>query len=275
MQKIQSLSAIIADYDAVLLDLWGVVHDGSQLYPGAKEAMQQLKAAGKQIMLVSNAPRRAAKAQVVLRQLGVADELYDHIITSGEMGYRWLSAGGAGWGKRYVFIGPGRDSDVLDGLDYVRTEALSEADFLLNVGFGSETDEEADMLPLLREAIARRLPMLCLNPDLEVVKITGERYACAGVIAAQYEALGGQVTYFGKPHPQIYDYCMDYLRQPARARVLAIGDGLHTDIAGAQAAGLGCLFVTGGIFKDKGLSLDALLESHGLKPCMVAGSLSW
>ncbi len=291
MQSITNLSTIIPGYDAVLLDLWGVVHDGSQLYPGAKEAMAQLKAAGKRIMLVSNAPRRAAKAQIVLRQLGVSDEMYDHIITSGEMGYRWLSAGGVGWGKRYVFIGPARDSDVLDGLDYQRVHDVGQADFLLNVGFGSEEESAANWQPLLIEAAGRKLPMLCLNPDMEVVKISGERFPCAGVLAADYQRLGGSVTYFGKPHQAIYDYCFEWLASnphshlhphpnplPEREReykVLAIGDGLATDIKGAAQAGLHAVFITGGIFQHEKESVEEVCHKHALSPRYVMPMLMW
>ncbi len=274
MKTISHLSSIIAPYDAVLLDLWGVVHDGSQLYPGAKEAMAQLKAAGKQIVLISNAPRRAAKAQIVLRQLGVLDSMYDHIITSGEMGYRWLSAGGAGWGKRYVFIGPARDSDVLDGLDYIRVGSVNEADFLLNVGFGSEEESAANWQPLLIEAAGRKLPMLCLNPDMEVVKISGERFPCAGVLAADYQRLGGSVTYFGKPHQAIYDDCFEWLKCP-RGRVLAVGDGLATDIKGAAVAGIDALFISGGIFRHEEGSVEDACRKQGATPKYIMPLLVW
>lgn len=274
MQATKSLSTIISAYDAVLLDLWGVVHDGSQLYPGAKEAMAQLKAAGKQIVLISNAPRRAAKAQIVLRQLGVADSMYDHIITSGEMGYRWLSAGGAGWGKRYVFIGPARDSDVLDGLDYTRVELVSEADFLLNVGFGSEEETAENWQPLLAEAALRKLPMLCLNPDMEVVKISGERFPCAGVLAADYQRLGGEVKYFGKPYKEIYDYCFEWLGS-TNNQLLAIGDGLATDIKGAAKSGVDAVFITGGIFQHEKESVEEVCRKHALSPSYIMPSLVW
>jgi HAD superfamily hydrolase (TIGR01459 family) len=274
MQPTASLSAIIAPYDAVLLDLWGVVHDGSQLYPGAKEAMAQLKAADKRIMLVSNAPRRAAKAQIVLRQLGVSDEMYDHIITSGEIGYRWLKEGRQGWGRRYFFIGPTRDSDVLDGLDYQRVHDVRQTDFLLNVGFGSEEESAANWQPLLIEAAGRALPMLCLNPDMEVVKISGERFPCAGVLAADYQRLGGSVTYFGKPHQAIYDYCFDVLGC-REAKVLVIGDGLATDIKGAAQAGVDAVFITGGIFQHEKESVEEVCRKHALSPRYVMPSLVW
>jgi HAD superfamily hydrolase (TIGR01459 family) len=248
MQKLTSLSAIIDHYDALLLDLWGVVHDGTQLYPGVHEVMTKLRAQKKKIIMVSNAPRRAHKAAAVLTKLGIEPALYDHVITSGELGYQWLASGECNWGKRYYYIGPGKDADVLNGLDFKRMDDLKEADFLLNVGFGSEEEQAADFTQLLRAAKGQGLPMLCLNPDLEVVKITGERFACAGVLASDYERMGGKVTYFGKPFPAVYDYCLKLLALP-KNKILAIGDGIATDIAGAVDFGIDAALVTRGKFK--------------------------
>jgi HAD superfamily hydrolase (TIGR01459 family) len=275
MKKISSIATIAARYDALLLDLWGVVHDGTHLYPGAKEAMTQLKKAGKKIILVSNAPRRSHKAITVLGQLGVTPDLYDHVITSGELGYQWLAGGNADWGKRYYYIGPGKDADILHGLDYVRTDDLRQCDFLLNVGFGSEEEQAADFAQLLRSAAAQGLPMLCLNPDLEVVKITGERFACAGVLAADYEKFNGAVTYFGKPFAAVYDYCLKYLAPTDESHILAVGDGIMTDIKGAVDFGLDAVLVTGGIFKKDEHAIEALCEKHGAVPRYIMPALAW
>jgi len=275
MQSLHQFRLIASDYDAFLLDLWGVVHDGSQLYPGAKEAMTQLKAAGKKIILVSNAPRRAHKAVAVLRQLGVEDAMYDHIVTSGELGYRWLESGACTWGKKYFYIGPSKDADVLNGLDYQRVDDVKECHFLLNVGFGSEEGQSSDFTQLLRAAKGQGLPMLCLNPDLEVVKITGERFACAGVIASDYARMGGEVTYFGKPFAAVYDYCMQTLAPTPKPRVLAVGDGIVTDIKGAVDYGIDALLVTGGILKKDEANIEALCASHRAVPRYIMRELTW
>lgn len=275
MKQLTHLSTIISAYDAFLLDLWGVVHDGTQLYPGAREAMTALKESGKKIMLVSNAPRRSQKAVAVLRQLGVEDALYDHIITSGELGYRWLGSNACVWEKKYFYIGPSKDADILNGLDYRRVDDVKMAAFLLNVGFGSEDELASDFTQLLRAAKAQGLPMLCLNPDLEVVKITGERYECAGVIARAYLQMGGEVRYFGKPHPEIYAHCLHTLAPLAKARVLAIGDGILTDIKGAVDFGMDCVLVTGGIFKKDEGQIDAICREHNAVPRYVMPALAW
>jgi HAD superfamily hydrolase (TIGR01459 family) len=197
VSPLPSLSAIANAYDGFLLDLWGVIHDGTRLYPGAKDALHALSAAGKKVVFISNAPRRVSRVITVLDQLGVGRALYAGAVSSGEAAYHALANGEVRVGRRYLFIGPERDAGALDGLDYIRVEEVAQADFILNVGFGGEQDEAAEVSGLLEQCRARGLPMLCLNPDMEVVKITGERYACAGVIAKQYEELGGAVRYFG------------------------------------------------------------------------------
>jgi HAD superfamily hydrolase (TIGR01459 family) len=302
MKPLSNLSTIIGHYDALLLDLWGVVHDGSHLYSGVHDALVNLRKQNKKIIFVSNAPRRAKKAVVVLSQLGVEESLYDHIITSGELGYQWLAAGKALWGKRYYYIGPGKDADVLNGLEYQRVNDIKQADFLLNVGFGSEEDSAEDWQPLLRASQAAGLPMLCLNPDFEVVKISGERFACAGVLAADYEKLGGKVKYFGKPFADVYACCMELLfpyplegegqgggqlksaKEPhppapslkGRGRILAIGDGIATDIAGAVRAGIDSVLVTGGIIKKESPeAVEALCRKHNAMPNYVMPGLLW
>jgi HAD superfamily hydrolase (TIGR01459 family) len=275
MQHLTGLASIADRYDAILLDLWGVVHDGTQLYAGARGTMEKLRGEGKKIIMVSNAPRRSSKAAAVLSQLGIEPALYDHVITSGELGYQFLQSGKCEWGKRYFYIGPSKDADVLDGLDYQRQDDIKTSDFLLNVGFGSEEESTGDWQMLLRSAKAMNLPMLCLNPDLEVVKITGERFACAGVLAADYQRLGGTVQYFGKPYREVYQYCMRLFAPLPRERVLAIGDGIATDIAGAVNFGIHAMLITGGIFKKDEANIEALCERLGARPRYVMPRLMW
>ncbi len=248
-QRLSRLSDIIADYDALLLDLWGVIHDGSALYPQAKACLQALKAEGKRVVFLSNAPRRLPKVVAVLDMLGVERDLYEGALSSGEAAYRALAAGEVKPGRTYCFIGPERDADVLNGLPFTRVDTPETADFLLNAGFGTEEQTLHDFTRLLQAAHTRGLPMLCLNPDMEVVKITGERYPCAGVIAKQYEAMGGKVTWFGKPYPAVYQLAITMLEPVAKARILAVGDGLYTDILGANNASIDSVLVTGGILQ--------------------------
>ncbi len=270
MKPISGLSAVAPQYDALILDLWGVVHDGTHLYEGVHDTLVRLRDAGKKIIFLSNAPRRATKVESVLNSLGVSSDLYDHVLSSGEMGYQWLSSGKHTVGKRYYYIGPDKDLDILDGLDFTRVDDIKDADFLLNVGFGSEAQSTDDWMPLLRAARALKLSMLCLNPDLEVVKITGERFPCAGVIGRAYQNMGGLVTWFGKPFPAVYDRCMQWLSPLEKQRVLAVGDSLDTDIPGAVRYEMDCLLVTGGILKqEKPETIDAMVRKIGLVPNYV------
>lgn len=276
MKPIVSLSAIISGYDALLLDLWGVVHDGTHLYPGVHSVLQELAKSNKRVMFVSNAPRRSHKAQQVLAALGIEEALYQEVITSGELGYRWLAQGKAPFGKRYFYIGPPKDADILNGLDFARVDDIKQADFLLNVGFGSESESNLDWEPLLRGAKTMGLPMLCLNPDLEVVKQSGARFACAGVIGQSYARMGGSVTWFGKPYPELYSYCLEQLAPVAKSRILAIGDSLDTDIPGALNAGIDCVLITGGILKQHSLaSIEAMCMAQNLRPQFIMNQLAW
>lgn len=245
----ESFAPLALQYDAFLLDLWGVVHDGTAMYPGAAQCLQMLYEAGKPVVIISNAPRRAAKAQAVLDTLGVPRNYYRAIYTSGEVAFRVMQEGEFAFGRNYLFIGPDRDRDVLKETICQEVQSLENADFLLNVGFGSEQDEVADVSDLLSKAKDFELPMLCLNPDLHVVKITGERYECAGVIAKAYRQMGGKVHYFGKPYLDIYERALLELPGIDKSRILAIGDGPDTDIHGACAAGIDSLLITGGIMK--------------------------
>ncbi|MBV8939750.1 MAG: TIGR01459 family HAD-type hydrolase [Alphaproteobacteria bacterium] len=286
MKSIRNIGEIAGAYNALLVDLWGCVHDGTRLYPDALPCLKMLHKLRKPVVFISNAPRRAAKAAVVLTALGVDSSLYKGVVTSGEAAFSILSVPGAipSLSEKempgvYYFIGPERDADVLAGLSYVRTHRVQEADFLVNAGFGTDEQSTEDFQGLLQQAAKRRLPMACLNPDKEVVKITGERYPCAGVIAEAYEAMGGEVMYIGKPYPEIYARALDLLGAPARSHVLAIGDGLHTDVLGARNAGIASVLITGGLLGHLLHKSDEeilyWLAQADVQPDYVISALRW
>lgn len=237
-------------YDAFILDLWGVLHDGVEAYPRAVDCLRRLKAAGKTTLVLSNAPRQTSWVAERMRQLGLTDDLYDKLMSSGEDAWRHLRERPCAWyralGERMFHLGPPRDAGMREGLDVVVVEDLGEADFILNTGPIDPDGDLPPLEPLLHEALERRLPMICANPDLIVMR-GGAREICAGAVAARYEALGGEVQYHGKPYRKIYDTCFELLGHPERARVCAVGDSLHTDIAGANAIGIDSILVTGGI----------------------------
>jgi HAD superfamily hydrolase (TIGR01459 family) len=248
---LSGLRDIADSYDAYILDLWGCVHNGVAPFPGARDALQRLKRAGKRMLLLSNAPRRAS---VVVDQLarihGIGGDLYDSVLTSGEVAWEALQRRDdpdhARLGSRALHLGPERDLGMFEGSGVVRVTDPAEADFVLATGPNTDDLDVDAHMPLLEAALRRDLPLLCANPDLEVIR--GEtRLVCAGAIAERYAALGGKVIYHGKPHAVTYRAALDALGQPDPARVLCVGDGLRTDILGANRAGLSSAFIPGGI----------------------------
>jgi HAD superfamily hydrolase (TIGR01459 family) len=281
MTHIDGLSAIAARYDGFILDLWGVVHDGVRPYDAALDCMQRL--GGRPILLLSNAPRRATSVQRTLQKLGVADSLYTHILTSGEATWRALRDRSDPWfatlGGRVYHLGPERDRNVFADLKLVATDRPEEADFLLNTGPDDtrETGVLADFVVELSACRAAGLKMICANPDLEIVRGTA-RILCAGALAAWYEKNGGDVRWIGKPDPAIYQTCLSMLDLPP-ARVLAIGDSLRTDIAGATSAGIDSLWILGGIHAEElagepGAPAMAATRA-GLAPIGFMDRLAW
>ncbi len=248
---LDGFAPLAARYDAAILDLWGVVHNGRTVFPNAAECLSRMRAAGIKIALLSNAPRRS---DIIVRQLegiGVEGRAYDAVITSGDLTRDALEAelgsGSPRFGQTYFHLGPARDAGLLDGLDYRAVPDIEGADFILNTGlFDDETETVADYQAQLRAASGRGQTLVCVNPDLTVIRGEAE-IPCAGALARAYEDLGGKVAYFGKPHRGAYDACLARLGVTDRSRVVAIGDSLHTDVAGAAGAGLDAIFVTSGI----------------------------
>jgi HAD superfamily hydrolase (TIGR01459 family) len=253
------LSDIADRYDAFVIDLWGVLHDGVRAFPEAVACLEQLRSAGKRVLILSNAPRRAEEVAARNTELGIARELCDGVMSSGEATWRHLARRDDPWhralGRRCHHIGPARDRGMREGLDYDFVEDPTQADFILNTGTLDFGDSAARYEALLRAALARHLPMVCANPDLEVIR-GGRREICAGTIARAYEELGGEVRYHGKPYPEVYQDCLALIAAPPRARIAAIGDSLRTDIAGARAAGIDGIFIVGGLQGEE-LGADA------------------
>lgn len=247
------LSEVADRYDGFIVDLWGVLHDGIAPYPGAVDCLGQLKRRGKRIALLSNAPRRAEAVAERCAEIGIAPDLYDHLLTSGEEVWRHLKERADPWyarlGRRVCHLGPARDRGLLDGLDLEETP-VGAADFILATGLDGPAESVADYELALEGGAARRIPLICANPDLEVVR-GGVRELCAGALAARFAELGGEVRYHGKPYPSVYESCFERLGLADKGRILAIGDSLRTDIAGANGVGIDSVLVTGGIHAEE------------------------
>jgi HAD superfamily hydrolase (TIGR01459 family) len=242
-------------YDAAILDLWGVAHDGHVPYPGVLDCLARMRGAGMRLLFLSNAPRRAKRVIHRLSSIGIPRSSYDHIITSGDLTRRALARRSDPWhaalGRTYYHLGPARDWGITRGLDFEETDELVRASFILNTGMFDDENETADDYEVFFDrALAAALPMICVNPDLSVMR-ADRRIPCAGALAAAYETRGGPTRYHGKPHRPAYDACFEWFGTIDRRRVVAIGDSLHTDIAGALAAGVDGVLVTGGIHADE------------------------
>src|SRR5689334_21492051 len=223
---IDGVAAIADRYDGFILDLWGVMHDGVRAYPGARDCLAALHRRGKRIVILSNAPRRAAQVVVRNAELGIPAELYHGLVTSGEAAWQALHARSDPWhrglGRHAYCLMPVRDRGLLDGLALAEAGSIAEAGFILNTGVESARERIDDFEPVLAEGVAAGLPMLCANPDLVVIR-GGVRELCAGSLAARYETLGGFVHYHGKPHEPIYRLCFEQLGIADRRRILEIG----------------------------------------------------
>jgi HAD superfamily hydrolase (TIGR01459 family) len=285
---LHGLSDIAERYDGFIVDLWGVLHDGVRAFPQAVDCLERLRERGKRVLILSNAPRRAEAVAARTAELGIPGHLCDAVMSSGEAAWQHLAARADPWhralGRRCHHLGPERDRGMREGLDYDFVDHLGAADFILATGALSFGDTPETYAAFLDEALGRRLPMVCANPDLEVIR-GARREICAGAIALGYEELGGEVRYHGKPHAEIYATCLAMIEMPARARIAAIGDSLRTDIAGARAAGIDGLFITGGLQGEElGVDaqgnaeparLEALCAATGEVPAAALPILRW
>jgi len=248
------ISEVIDEYDALILDLWGVIHDGLTPYPGVADCLRRLVDRGTPFAMLSNAPRRAAAIASGMERMGLPPVLYPHIMSSGEATWLGLRERREAWfdgiGDRCLHIGPARDESLFEDTGLKRVGTVADADFIVNTGPWEDGETVADYEDRLAAGAARGLKMVCANPDIEVIR-GGRRIICAGALARRYEELGGDVLYYGKPYRPIYDSALHMLGDPAPGRVLAIGDSLKTDIAGAAAVGMDSILVVGGLHAEE------------------------
>jgi len=246
---IQSFDEIAGRYRAVLCDLWGCYHDGLRPYPAAVAAMRRFRTQGGLVVLLTNAPRAAASVRSFLDRIGAPPDSYDGIMSSGEACQRAVASGQ--FGRRFLYVGPERDRNMLTDAG-LTPAALDEAEAILCTGLRDDAAETpGDYAAEIADWVARGLPMLCANPDIVVDRGT-ERLWCAGALARAYEEAGGRLVWFGKPHATSYDQAFELIAELAgasvpRAAVIALGDGIATDVRGALDYGLEAVFVSGGL----------------------------
>jgi HAD superfamily hydrolase (TIGR01459 family) len=283
-QTAAGLSGLASAYDVLLCDVWGVIHNGRESFPAACAALARYRAERGPVILISNSPRPHGPVIDQLDGLGVPREAWSHIVTSGDATRLLLAerAPGPAWK-----IGPDRDDALYEGLG-VEFSDLETARFISVTGpYNDETDEPTDYRDRFVRGIERDLVMLCANPDIVVQR--GDRLIyCGGALAQLYESLGGKVLMAGKPYPIIYDLSLakaaEALGHPVdRRRVLCIGDGLPTDVRGANACGLDVLFVASGIHGGETIGPDGLnppavadlLHQAGLTATYAIADLVW
>lgn len=228
-------------YRLILCDVWGVVHDGVNLYAGAARRLASWREEGRCVVLLTNAPRTADAVEQQLVKIGLSRDAYDAVATSGEAGIAALLA----LGNPVGFIGTASDREILEGRGIKIADDQGFED-LACTGIMQSRPRAEDYRSELEELAKRGVLMHCLNPDRMVVR-AGVPEACAGAIADLYETVGGEVAWYGKPYPAIYAHALRLAGNPAKPEVLAVGDGLQTDVLGAARMGFDTVFVTGGI----------------------------
>lgn len=285
----------VADrYDVFLLDIWGVLWNGVEIYDGVHECLEQMHKAGKTVAFLSNSPRRAEQIESFFTDRGIRREWFRAAITSGEVAYRLLKENAfPGLGRK--FYNPWKDditpyndpihSPLLPSdLDFEPVNDVHQADFLFGgLAFNAHTLPEFD--DVLGVAFSRNLPFLCANPD-RVVTVGENTYMMAGRVAEHYEQMGGKVFWIGKPYPAVYDAALRALGSPDKTRVVAIGDSLLTDIAGAAGADISGIFNMTGIHWEElrmdhapdrhdAEKLEAFLAAHPHRPTAALCGLRW
>ena len=277
----ERLRDLVGGVDVLLSDIWGVVHNGLVAFPEACDALRNFRARGGTVILITNAPRPADSVQRQLRKLGVADETYDAIVSSGDLTRNFVAGHP---GQKIFWVGPERDNSIYRGLD-PPLAPLDEADYIVCTGlFDDETESAENYRAMMLRARERELTLICANPDIVVER--GDRLIyCAGAIAELYRELGGEVIFYGKPHRPIYERAIALAaerrgRAVSLDRVLAIGDSVRTDLAGAHGFGIDCLFVTRGIHAGDFEGIDQLdpasvKDLFGHPPRALTRELKW
>lgn len=280
MKQLINVNEIADNYDAIFCDVWGVIHNGISAFDNAVETLKSLRQAGKHVTLLTNSPRPNASVRSQLNALHIYDDAYDSIVTSGDATKNLIREAP----QHILHIGPERDVALFEGLDIALVEEF-EARAVVCTGLFDDTNETPeDYAPLLQRLRARDLPFICANPDI-VVHRGNQEIWCAGALARNYGLLGGRTLIAGKPHVPIYELAMKKLIETGfcsqKNRILAIGDGVLTDIKGAEQFGLDALFITGGIHRDDyseggivdPLRLQAFLKHYGVHPVAIMQEL--
>jgi HAD superfamily hydrolase (TIGR01459 family) len=274
---LSGLRQIAGDYDALICDVWGVVHDGERPHWPAVEALRRFRTERGKVVLLSNAPRPSAAIEQQLSRIGVPADCYDAIVTSGAAAREDIAHRAASGSLAMMHLGPERDIPLFEGLN-VELVGPEKASVVLLTGlYDDESETPEHYREILADLKSRGLTMVCANPDV-IVPRGGRLLHCAGGLARAYEEIGGEVVYYGKPHLPIFEVAFETAGSPKRP--LVVGDGLETDIRGANRMGWDALFVVDGVHAKElgGLTagnLSALFAKKGVTARAAMGALAW
>jgi HAD superfamily hydrolase (TIGR01459 family) len=246
----EGLKSIAENYDLFYIDLWGVVHNGVKLHDKAIITLKKLLELNKKFVLLTNAPRPVDTVKVILEKMGMEENLRNHVFTSGEASLSYLSKEYKS--QRFYHVGPPRDFDLFRNIKDYKSNKINDCEYLLCTGLFDEHDKDLNFYKNLLESYVNK-KMICTNPDLIVDK-GNKRELCAGSVAMVFEKMGGEVLYFGKPYPEVYNQSIDN----SNKKVLSIGDNLNTDIKGANLLNYDSLLITNGIHKNE-------IKNHGIE----------
>jgi HAD superfamily hydrolase (TIGR01459 family) len=282
---ITGLREIADQFDHVLLDQYGVLHEGRTVFPSARDCVLALRAAGKRMLVLSNSGKRAAENLQRIAGHGLAAESYDGAVTSGEVTWHGLRQRAeppfAGLGTRCFAITRGRDRSIIDGLSLTIVGNIEDADFILLGGLDDAASDHRQWEAEFRTAAARHLPLLCANPDIKMFGAQGFLPG-PGALAQFYETLGGTVSYVGKPHRAIFTAALHRLGDPPPSRVLMVGDSAQHDICGGRGVGLLTVLVTSGVHaatlahvNDRAAAIRGLATTENEIPHWAMERLAW
>ncbi|SUZ88724.1 uncharacterized protein METZ01_LOCUS41578 [marine metagenome] len=276
IKKINNFQDIEDNYDALICDVWGVIHNGRELFESVNDCLVNFRSKQKPVVLLSNAPRPSKYIERMLNQLGLDRKSFNEIVTSGDLTMSALNE--SHYGSKCYHIGPDRDLNIFDGVNVSRV-SFDEADFLFVTGlFDDETEDENSYSSILDEAKKRNLKLVCANPDIAVQR--GEKLIpCAGAISKKYEEIGGKAINIGKPFSPIFDKAVNLIKginENQNPRIIVIGDGLETDIKGANILKMDSLLVLGGLFASESeRNIIEVLKKKNIFPSYYTEELKW